>query len=299
MVNAQLMFTIAQVSAAFVAIIAGFYTSKIITISSEKQRIRNKIAEIDAEIEQRTKIADKYQGKLDEVFSKWATDAVQDFTGDLLADESDLREYTLDELLVKFKEITNEEPDSYERAILTKERDKINERIRAELSERLPKNLPDSLSIALSSMPFSPLAERMRREGNRVMRVMPQVSEIESRRLDATIRDRDSEQKQISVLSSLKKHHEQELKSLAMPGNIGFGFASQIVFAIFGIAIPLYFATWPDAFDADADRTALIWFGLGITTVFAYIFSELVSAVRKDKPKKETRGVETAIAGSN
>jgi hypothetical protein len=298
-VNAQLMFTIAQVSSAFVAIVAGFYTSKIITISSEKQRIQNKIAETNTEIEHRAKIANVYQGRVDETLSKWAKERVDDFVGDLLADEDDLHEYSIQELRLKFKEITHEEPDKYEDAILERERNNINERIRAELNERKPKDMTDYLSLALTPMALNSVTEKMRRENNRVRHLaLPSFSEIERKRLDDAIKARDAELNQISVLSGLKSHHEGELKSLSLPGHIGFGFASQVVFAIFGIAIPLYFATWPEAAGDDADRAALIWFALGITTVFTYILTELISAIHKGNLNKEKSKVFTSSSAA-
>lgn len=45
LVDTQLMLTIAQASATFVAIMAGFFTTKIISISSDKKRIESRIVE--------------------------------------------------------------------------------------------------------------------------------------------------------------------------------------------------------------------------------------------------------------
>lgn len=104
MADTQLMYTIAQVSAAFVAIIVGFYTSRILSLSSERQRIQNKISEIDAEIEQRNKIAQIYQGHLDEIFTEQARDSVRHFRIRLLREQV-LKEFTVDELIANFKKI--------------------------------------------------------------------------------------------------------------------------------------------------------------------------------------------------
>jgi hypothetical protein len=52
-VDISLMLTIAEVSATFVAIVSGLYTSKIISLSSDKQKIRGRIQEIDAELKPR------------------------------------------------------------------------------------------------------------------------------------------------------------------------------------------------------------------------------------------------------
>ena len=48
-----LMHAIAQVSATFIAIIAGFYTSKILSIASDKNRLTAKIKEIQNEVKWR------------------------------------------------------------------------------------------------------------------------------------------------------------------------------------------------------------------------------------------------------
>ena len=51
MVDISLFHSIAQTSATFVAIIAGFYTTKIVTLSNDKRRILQRINELDNELQ--------------------------------------------------------------------------------------------------------------------------------------------------------------------------------------------------------------------------------------------------------
>ena len=55
MVNSDLMFALAETAAIFVAILAGFYTAKLIAIASDKKRLLITMGEVKNEIEWRTK----------------------------------------------------------------------------------------------------------------------------------------------------------------------------------------------------------------------------------------------------
>ena len=297
MVDTSLMFTLAQVSATFVAIISGFYTSKIISISSEKQRIRNKIAEIDAELKQRNKIAQIYQGRLNEIFGNRAKQTLVEFTGELLASD-ELKEYSLEELNLRFKELMGDEPDEYEKAAISQELQQVTKRIKEELEIRTPKKMTADMPLSIAAIAFNPLTEKMRRESNKVRRLYS-TSAIENGAIDEAVKGRDDEHKPMAILSTLKAHHEQELKSITLPKNITFGYISQVIFAIFGVAIPLGLATWPDRASADADRIALIWFGLGLSTVFVYILSEVRTALRGERAGPNAEPTQTEELASS
>ena len=46
-INTDLMTTIAQISATFIAITAGFYTTKIVSIINDKSRIKGRTKELE------------------------------------------------------------------------------------------------------------------------------------------------------------------------------------------------------------------------------------------------------------
>lgn len=113
------------------------------------------------------------------------------------------------------------------------------------------------------------------------------------------IEKRDAEYNQIRILTSLRQHHASELKTIAMPHRVAWGYASQVTFALFGVAIPLVYAKWPDIGGVDADQKALVWFGAGMFTVFAYIFSEVYWALsNRHKSKREIKNKMLAFLGT-
>lgn len=96
-VNVPLMLTIAQASATFVAIIAGFFTTKIISISNDRKRILNKLAECNIQLQGRNDILSEYEGTIEEIYEKWGQEKISGFISEIL-EEPGLRLYTLDEI---------------------------------------------------------------------------------------------------------------------------------------------------------------------------------------------------------
>ena len=61
------MTTIAQISATFIAITAGFYTTKIVSIINDKSRIKGRTKELEAELMLVTKNYDNLQEQIDAI----------------------------------------------------------------------------------------------------------------------------------------------------------------------------------------------------------------------------------------
>ncbi len=289
MADTQLMYTIAQVSAAFVAIIAGFYTSRILSLSSEKQRIQNKISEIETEIDERSKTAEGYQARLDEYYQEDAEEVVKRFTSELLAEDV-LSEFVFDDLLANFKKLELREPDKYERAIIEREYSSIIQKIRDELDERRPRLNPgDVLGLGGAGSFADGFGSFVRKTAYfDVFASSPEVTRHRNQIISEIREKLDNENNQVRILGALKDHHVAELKTIVMPHRIIWGYASQVAFAIFGVGIPLVYAKWPDFGGAGADLQVLLWFGAGMFTVFAYIFSEVYWALsNRQKPRRE------------
>jgi hypothetical protein len=68
--NTELMTTLAQISATFIAITAGFYTTKIISIINDKSRIKGRTNEFEAELNLVTKNYDNLQKHVDAISLK-------------------------------------------------------------------------------------------------------------------------------------------------------------------------------------------------------------------------------------
>jgi hypothetical protein len=289
LVDAPLMLTIAQVSATFVAIVAGLYTSKILSISSEKQRIQNKIAEIDAEARQRHSIIDDYQSRIDPTFMKRASDDIEDFVTDLLS-ESDLKVYSLDELKTMFAEYEKpKQPNEYHTKVLTKEFENIKKRILKAIQERRskdPSDLERQFGMGLGSI--------ANQYGN-VARIYDKDTVI--REIDFINQNRqqqDEEYKRIRINNTLKEHYENELKTVIFPRHVTFGYLSQVGFAITGVALPLTHSIWSVSLGDYADAFGLGMFFAGLITMFVYIFSELWAALYGSKPSRQSTNKERA-----
>jgi formiminotetrahydrofolate cyclodeaminase len=59
--NGQLMSTLAGAACAFVAILAGFYTTKIFSISTDKNRLKNEIDSLSLKLQHKREIPKKYE----------------------------------------------------------------------------------------------------------------------------------------------------------------------------------------------------------------------------------------------
>jgi hypothetical protein len=106
------MSTIAQISATFIAITAGFYTSKIISIANEKTRISGRIREINTELSVTRVNQENLQTQIDSINDADAADNIKKFKNDLLTDEL-LRSYkitTFNDLISVFEKFYERKP---------------------------------------------------------------------------------------------------------------------------------------------------------------------------------------------
>ena len=104
----SLMPTIAQTAATFVAILAGFYTTKIISIAGDKNRIENKLQEINLEIILTKKNIEIIENELNEIVNRDDESIVDNFI-EYVIDEirsslfyNDIPDYTFDNLKEEF-----------------------------------------------------------------------------------------------------------------------------------------------------------------------------------------------------
>jgi hypothetical protein len=80
------MYTLAEVGGTFVAILAGLYTTKIISISADKTRLENKINEILIKINSKKQRLTILQNKIDEVDKMNDENRVNGFIQNCLVD---------------------------------------------------------------------------------------------------------------------------------------------------------------------------------------------------------------------
>lgn len=203
-VDTQLMLTIAQASATFVAIMAGFFTTKIISISSDKKRIENKISEDDI-IRQGKEIKIRgYKEIIGNIEHSKAERSVDSFVNDLL-DEPSLEVYTLQQLKSKFTERYMFEPNEYEIKILDNEYDKIRNRIQKEIEDRVE---------------YFKLNGSIRTSATRSILVRNiETQDSENEELSEMYKKVQLEQNEITVLDNLKHHYEAEKNAISYPFN--------------------------------------------------------------------------------
>lgn len=110
MVDLGLLYSIAESSAAFVAIVAAFFTTKILTIASESRTVRNHIKLLEAEVEKRQQFADAIQNDIEATERRWAKQTVKDFYNELYRKFKRGSVPTLDEIYRKFEKIQKKGP---------------------------------------------------------------------------------------------------------------------------------------------------------------------------------------------
>ncbi|MDQ6667836.1 MAG: hypothetical protein M3Y53_06370 [Thermoproteota archaeon] len=79
LVDVPLMLSISSATATFVTILAGFYTTKIISISNEKRRICMKIKEIELELDSRKKYVAVLTSRMGEIRNACDQDLIESF----------------------------------------------------------------------------------------------------------------------------------------------------------------------------------------------------------------------------
>lgn len=275
MVDTQLMLTIAQASATFVAIMAGFFTTKVISISSDRKRIENKITE-DNIIRQGKEVKIRgYKEIISNIEQRQAERSVDSFVNDLL-DEPALDIYTLEQLKHKYAEKYMFEPNEYEIKILDKEYDKITKKIKKEMEDR--------------AVHFK-ITGNIRTSATRsylVRNIMdPQTEVRETEELSEMYKKMQLEQNEITVFDNLKHHYEAEKDAISYPLT-NLAFVSQLIFVVTGIVIPFNYNWWVPIIHPwfDTNEFGLIMFYIGLSSAFCYIGLELLHSLHTERFNK-------------
>jgi type III secretory pathway component EscV len=139
-VNAGLMTALAQISATFIAITAGFYTTKITSITNDKSRINGRIKELATEysiVEANSKTVQKKKNSINEVD---AQENINTFITDLLSDSMlpSITIKTIDDLILIFEKFYKRTPSELERKIVE---ERLQEIIAKVLEEQNKRNL--------------------------------------------------------------------------------------------------------------------------------------------------------------
>ena len=109
MVNDTWIIAIAQISATFVAIVSAFFTTKIVSISSEKGNLKRRIRAIDAEINAKEDMYCEYDEERRQIWKGWAEKDVSEFVKSLSKIPT-----SLNELIEEFEQYKDEGSDEFE-----------------------------------------------------------------------------------------------------------------------------------------------------------------------------------------
>jgi len=274
LVDTQLMLTIAQASATFVAIMAGFFTTKIISISSDKKRIENKIAEGNiTRQDKEIKIRD-YKEIINYIEQRRAERSIDNSINDLL-DEPSLEAYILEQLKQKFTTKYELEPNEYEIKILDNKYDEIRNKIRKEMDERA-EILRTTRNVWTSATRIYGLNNLSDSAYNR-----------ESEELSETYKKIQLEINEIAVIDNLRRHYEAEKNAISYPLTT-WAFVSQIIFVFTGIIIPFNYNWCAPIMHSwfDTNEFGLIMFYIVLSSAFCYMGSELFHSLYTEKFNK-------------
>lgn len=278
MIDLGWLYTIAQSSAAFVAIVAAFFTTKILSIASEKSTLLNRVKLLTKEIEQRNQVVETYQEDIDRIWFKWADETVEPFLEDIKYDVSPDSPPSVEELIDLFKETERRDPNQYEQELLKKKYSAFVEKVKEVAKER------EEARKALYKSPYNVVGQLF--GVTRELRLLttklklPEEVQREVETLDKAYDKQEEELKAISLLKLRKMEYEEQLKSVSFPKHIWFGFASLVYFAFVGVTVPLIYVLFIQQLQQYiSEFHVLALFLSGLIVIFLYLYLEIRQAI--------------------
>jgi hypothetical protein len=273
-----LFHTIAQTSATFVAIVAGFYTLKIVTLSNDKRRLLQRINELDNEFRAKDDYLKELKKSESDIDNESDKDTIRHLI-EYITDDYDKYEniHSFEDLKKWFEKYYGFLPTDNQERILKKwsvEGLKALEEARKEGKKRSELRLA-SLLRHVSDQSF-----------HSALLAQSGINQLHD--LRKKIRDLQAE---VQGLQKVKKYYEGEYNSIAYPNYIIFGLGSFIFFAIVGVIFPLTYEWWVIplftyyGYDYNVNSLVVVLFGAGLSITFVYIGAELYDAISLGKTK--------------
>jgi hypothetical protein len=270
------MSTLTQAAATFVAISAGFYTTKILTIAGDKNRLEHKLNYIKAEISYENQNIANRESERNNFLEDMENQRLNDFIH-ILKERANFPAFkdinTFNDFINYYKDIFAELPSS---SFLIKLKTKSDSTIK-ELTKikegKLQKNTFSTSDLSID-------------EDSRIIE-LNQISEEQQnfniKNLEKEIKEKENKVTFLNQQLSLLK---EELHTLIYPKHVKFGFISFGLFAFLGVVIPLMHKWWSPYFKANSDVFAFIMFLIGLIITFVYISSEISSIFKKSNSNK-------------
>lgn len=284
------MSTLAEAAATFVAILAGFYTTKIFTLKTDKNRVEYKLKQLTLEIEHRKNVASTLRIHVDERQEEKDNDIINYFVKNMAKARLmfDIPVNTYDDVIKLWKKYWNTE---------------------SEPSETIAKKLKDRSASLIDDLKVK-AAEELRKLTDRnytYVEALPSLRDDTSRIIEADYK-REEERKfdqiknkynyELNEINQLEKQLDlavRELSSITYPKYIVFGFSSFALFAFLGVIMPLTSKLWysyvKEYLYLDPDFFAITLFLTGLIVTLAYIGIETFSIffIKKKNPEKELK----------
>lgn len=260
-----LMYAIAQVSAVFVAITAGLFTNKLISISGEKSRLKTKIIDFDKEINEHEIVLEETKTEIDRLKRKHAHFWAEHFV-DSLESKSGLKKFTLAELKDEFDKSEYGPMDEYYDQVFDERYDEFLEKIEDFLKPRI-----GILGMDLSTIKSPAIIAEERRARR----------EEEQKIIDLESQKKINEHA-IKFSKKTKDNVISEINSLTLPGGVEKEFFMLFVFAILGVVFPLFFEYWsPHTGFFHPHAIALTAFLIGLLLNLIFIANEAKRVIDK------------------
>ena len=228
------MNTIAQSSATFIAITAGFFTTKIISLSSEKSRLSRTEREKESELRILTEKENEYRNQIDNQLEKGASEIIDDFENAIYTDPPN--EYQIkngEDILRYFKEYYGRQPNEIESAYLEARTESILTHVKALNKEK---------DNRLGGIEIPNITRAIRSDSDKMIDYYRNHEEDKEFRLKI-----DTWKNTRADIARLKQSIaliNEELMDVTYPEHARLGFFSFVLFAILGVIIPLTYRLW-------------------------------------------------------
>lgn len=215
--KAQLMYTVAQVSGIFIAILGGFLTTKLLTISTDKNRLTSQIEEIKTKTDNHNKIIEHYTEIKDNIGFQWAEENINGFVNELSNSDTPIPD-SLPKLIELYKDEEIEIND-YELRVLEVDYEAIIKRLDESRKQ-------SGLLRALGSSSLIINRQRSDRQINEYKNANDKLMH---------------EQAELESLENLRKQHEKDLSYITLPHSFSRIILILFFSAVIGVALPLGF----------------------------------------------------------
>jgi hypothetical protein len=278
MIDLGWLYAIVGSSAAFVAIVSAFFTTKILEIGSERRQVLNELDSLRAEILERESLLETYKEEIDAIHYKWAERDINPFLEGLkVSIESPEKIPSVEDLIKLYEEHEETTVNNYEKDLLQQRYAEFYAKAEAASKEKQERRkavaargfmgmlYPIDLAIPIA-IPTLGLKDVILHERQRLDEVSDKCSEENSR---------------IKILQTQERKDQSRLKSIYFPKYIAVGVSYLILLVVVGVALPLAYVLWADPLQKYISESGIFFlFLIGLGANLSYMCFEIIQALR-------------------